>query len=586
MIKEISLRNWRAYVDATVDLAAPVILFVAPNGVGKSSLVQAARWALFGEPAGRKAKSAVRSGSSEASVAVRFHLSAEHSDVLVTRTLTASGRSTFEAVSGEAPLSEEFFAELLTGAWGADQALIDRLTFGSADLPTGKSAFPVREHLAATLGVTPLLNAAEELETRRKSEGVKVKDLRDAVEVAQNKVREAANIVDVQQGDLEQVVASRSELAERISTAQARANLATAWDSYHSQTESYSTEVSELIAAIGELADVDPSEPLDSLRAAQQLAQSAVESLQEEAASAAIASARSANASDLLSSPVDTCPTCLRPLSDHERITALDSHGLQITTVKDAARGASEEVANARGTLARLGEMHQQFSNLTRPTPPTEDHPGPDTHEQLGELREQDGQLAEQVGELRTVIAAQVGREQLLAGLADQERALALAANEEQLLTSTSKVLNELANKTIKDRIDPLIADLSHRWKMLFGSEGLTLEPTGELTVHSGGNSLGLADLSGGEQATAFLVTRLLMAAATTQIPTIWFDEPLERLDPRRRAAVAQTLVRAGQSGTIPQLIITTFEERIAHHLAAADPATVRIVHAETEPLG
>jgi len=76
------------------------------------------------------------------------------------------------------------------------------------------------------------------------------------------------------------------------------------------------------------------------------------------------------------------------------------------------------------------------------------------------------------------------------------------------------------------------------------------------------------------------LITRLLLAAGTTKIPTGWFDEPLEHLDPRRRAAVARTLVRASQTKTVRQVIITTYEERIARQLAAADPENVRVVSA------
>ena len=152
------------------------------------------------------------------------------------------------------------------------------------------------------------------------------------------------------------------------------------------------------------------------------------------------------------------------------------------------------------------------------------------------------------------------------------------AAREERLLISTSEVLNNLADKTLSDRIDPLIAELSHRWKLLFGTDGLTLEPSGELVIRSADGTLGITDLSGGERATASLIARLLIAAA-------WFDEPLEHLDPRRQAAVARTIVRAAQTGTGEKIFVTTYEERIARQLAAADPEKVRVVHADRSPL-
>ena len=175
-------------------------------------------------------------------------------------------------------------------------------------------------------------------------------------------------------------------------------------------------------------------------------------------------------------------------------------------------------------------------------------------------------------------------RQELAKRLIADRASLTLAANEEQLIITTAAVLNDLADRTLRDRIAPLITDLSHRWKLLFGTEGLTLEPSGELVVRTGGAELSISDLSGGERATALLVTRLLVVAATTRIPTIWFDEPLEHLDPRRRAGAARTLVRAGQTKTVEQVIVTTYEERIVRQLAAADPDNVRVVHAENAP--
>ena len=48
MIRRLTLRNWRNYEDITVEFGAGTTFVVASNGVGKTSLVEAARWALFG----------------------------------------------------------------------------------------------------------------------------------------------------------------------------------------------------------------------------------------------------------------------------------------------------------------------------------------------------------------------------------------------------------------------------------------------------------------------------------------------------------------------------------------------------------
>ena len=85
-----------------------------------------------------------------------------------------------------------------------------------------------------------------------------------------------------------------------------------------------------------------------------------------------------------------------------------------------------------------------------------------------------------------------------------------------------------------------------------------------------------------GERSTALLVTRLLLAGSATRAPTVWFDEPLEHLDPRRRAATAQTIVRAAQAGAVGQLLVTTYEEGLARRLAATAPDTVELTYART----
>jgi len=58
-----------------------------------------------------------------------------------------------------------------------------------------------------------------------------------------------------------------------------------------------------------------------------------------------------------------------------------------------------------------------------------------------------------------------------------------------------------------------------------------------------------------------------------------WLDEPLEHLDPVRRAGVAATLVRAAQTKSVEQILITTYEGELAQRLAASTPDTVKLTY-------
>ena len=46
-MRRLKLTNWRNYEDVSIDLSEGTTFVVASNGV-KTSLVEAARWALFG----------------------------------------------------------------------------------------------------------------------------------------------------------------------------------------------------------------------------------------------------------------------------------------------------------------------------------------------------------------------------------------------------------------------------------------------------------------------------------------------------------------------------------------------------------
>ena len=78
-----------------------------------------------------------------------------------------------------------------------------------------------------------------------------------------------------------------------------------------------------------------------------------------------------------------------------------------------------------------------------------------------------------------------------------------------------------------------------------------------------GGRTLGFGSLSAGARRCGrLLLTRLLIAGASTQAPFIWLDEPLEHLDPKLRKVVAGTLAKASSGAGLRQVIVTTYESR------------------------
>jgi len=85
-IHEISLRNIRSYEDFTISFEEGITLLSGDIGAGKSSILQAIEFSLFGiQRGGLEGESLLRHGSEEGSVSVLFSINEQ--EVKVTRTL-------------------------------------------------------------------------------------------------------------------------------------------------------------------------------------------------------------------------------------------------------------------------------------------------------------------------------------------------------------------------------------------------------------------------------------------------------------------------------------------------------------------
>ena len=179
MIGLVELKNWRAYEDAAVDLGSRVVFFcrsercreVFVDGGGTGGVYLASQYLARQRPQSGSARgrqrSQWRSGSANR---IRNCASNGRSHRLV-------GPLSLQ-LSTVAQFQEGKYAELLVDRWRADHGLIDRLMFTDPHLPAAKSAFPVRDHLAATLGVKPLLEVAAGLRAARKDITARVSVLR------------------------------------------------------------------------------------------------------------------------------------------------------------------------------------------------------------------------------------------------------------------------------------------------------------------------------------------------------------------------------------------------------------------------
>ena len=577
MIRAIRIANWRAYESLELDLDRPVVFLVAPNGVGKSSLVEAVRWGLLGVPDDRKLGRAVRAGRDTATVRLVVRLPGP-GDVEVTRELKRSGATKFHASVGGNVIDEGRYRVLIADAWAADTGLLDALIFGPAQ--HGKSTgFPIRDHLADILGITQLLDAAATIKARRKEIEQRIESLRDDLSGTAEAIVHAEEAASALEAEVEIAGSARAAAADQLRGVRALHATATAWTQYRTAAQEYEEHVRGLVQKMSSVLELGGRRPDEALIEAERDANAQLEARVRAANDARVQAAGSVSAAELLAGDVGRCPTCLRPLTSQERAAALAAHEHDRAQSGQEVDAGEREADAARARLRAVTGFRDAFSRLRPPDEPDVPDPGPQ-----GLVLEQAEQVHDETTERFAALNAQLAlARQDLASLrkaAADQAALVAAEREDLVLGMTERALVAAARAYTTHRVEPLTAEIGRRWKLLFGAEGLQLDSDGVLTLRNGDVDLALTEFSGGERSTALLVTRLLLAASATRLQTMWFDEPLEHLDRRRRAAVAQTIVRAAQLGAVGQVVITTYEEEIARRLEATAPEAVQLTYA------
>lgn len=580
MIRQIRITDWRAYENLDLELDAPVVFVVAPNGVGKSSLNEAVRWGLFGKFA-RKSGRPVRLGAKEATVRLAIELE-QGSVVDVSRSLTAAGKASFSASIGESSLTEAEFMERLESTWGADEDLLFALLFGDSG-SNASSSFPVRDHLADIFGVTPLREAVAEIDNRARTLKREIEDLR-AERVDEKAIREAEIGVEELTAEVNEQAAELEGARETVKGTEVEKQAALSWERFRTQLAEYEGQISELVQRLADVSGDEPhdDDPHEAVGKLEDEATATLDQTRHVLSEEQVKGDSATNALQLLTDDVEVCPTCLRPITEAERTFARNEHE---RTHGDAERDLSaskDAIREAEKTLATIRTMGRELREIRTPAPPSTPDPGADALENARQAQER----LEAANELHGAALARLNdakqRLELLLRAASENQALVAAYREEITLQIAREVFSEVINHYMRERIEPLTGEVSRRSKLLFGSEGLRLEPDGTLSFHTDAGELELSDLSGGERVMALFIARLLLVSAASRATTLWLDEPLEHLDPRRRAIVAATVVKAAEQGALKQVVVTTYEERLVRQLAATAPEQVQIAHVRT----
>jgi chromosome segregation ATPase len=585
MITHIALENWRAYRHLDLHIDPGTTFLVAPNGVGKSSLLEAVRWAL-GAGHVPERPSMIRQGHTAAHVTVTLALPA--GELAVTRSLKAARTkvtaSTTATLNGR-ELDEAEAVRLLEEAWSANARFVSRTAFLTEDLRRDAEDPNLRTHLCRAYSLDDLQRAIAEIEPVLAQLSKSLRASRAELSATEAQLQEAAGELEALAAGVAtaraQVDAARTSAAEaRASLDQARASAAlqaaaTAWQARHDQL---------LALAAPLLGDVPAGTPLaDALVALENRLSTLVDSIRAQQADLRSRLAAAEASLSTLHDAGAACPTCLRALDGDSREHAEELHRATVEAVRQDLARLDDTTAAATLDTVR-GLARQAASVGPAPETPAE----VDLDQRIAaEAAAQEALEAAVAGQREAEVKAQAALAKVEAIRTDLATADALTERyrAEALLEAGKAALHQTVTTVLGRQLEPLAAEVNRRWEAVFPDRpNLHLTPDGELSRDIDGAPLEFAAFSAGEQTVAKLMMRLTTLLATTTVPFCWIDEPLEHLDPVSRQLVGSTLAHLSSAGGLEQIFVTTYEEPLARRLAELQPGRVRVQYLRTEP--
>jgi DNA repair exonuclease SbcCD ATPase subunit len=575
MIERLELRHWRSFDHVAIDLEPGTTFVVAPNGVGKTSLLLGLTWALFGDLSTVDARSCVRLGHDYAEATATLGIG-QNRKLRISRTVTAAGKTTVDYRAGDTVIPADTAQALLTQEFGAPLEIAARLAVirgsGSDD-----GELQLQEHLYDAFGVSGLRRAAAAAARLLKKAEADRKKLRSASRTALGNRDQLDALAEGLRSDLTELSTKRTPLAAALDNALEARQAVGRWRDYDAAVARRATAFDELLGSAtplglvgGTLADI--IEAVGVAEAANRLNIDQAQQTLTEARAQALAAQ---TALRLLKGHDPSCPTCARPFHGDELPNAIAAQNDSLRLAEARVESVQTELTQLAESNRRLGELAAQADSLNQPiAEPSGPRPASDPEATVAAaqeaLREHD-ELTGGVTAERDAIVRQLASDDELQAAFEAER---VAWRREALARAAVATLSGIAERIANEHIGPLSEQVRWQWKALFGEDGLQLRPDGTITRVAGDRELAWKQLSTGEQLWARLVASLLILRSSTTLPFTWLDEPLEHLDPRARRIVASELATTTRSGRPAQMIVTTYEHTLARQLAEDLPNT------------
>lgn len=589
MITRVRLTNWRAYERLDLQIDEGTTFLVAANGVGKSSFIEAVRWAL--EPGGRPADHVMRRRALDTTVHVELKVGP--AEVVVARTLTRKSALAAPTVTSTAtidgvPVLVDEALSHIAAEWTAGSALIHRAGFLIDKALIADKEPQLEEQLIrlysldnlqkAQMEIRPVVKALEDqaraLKRGAKAGAAQLAEARAAADLAAQVASAAVGLVASRRDELSTARATL-EGCERAARAARRA-------------ERWAAEMTTLTVDIeAVLGPVEAGTDLAHLlRTAQAGANAQLQREIERRAALTERLTLLETSRQRLRDAEGECPVCRRALNARSRNHAAHAHEQDIAAVTHLLEAIDPDSPSS--VVDDLTALSRRLVQLG-PQPPSSDT----SLDDLERARTAAAEAERLWGNARAAAAVAASKAQDAQALVDDlERArdgseLVAIYQQLALLEAADSALTATIAEVLEKQLGPLSDQVNRRWEALFPDRaGLRLDAQGRIrrTFDDDGGDLPSTAFSSGEKVIANILMRLTTISATTRIPFIWIDEPLEHLDPTARSYVAETLCLLPAPDGFAQILVTTYEEGLARQLEGRAEHAVRLQFLEAAP--
>lgn len=572
MITRVHLENWRAYKSFTIDLGPGTTFLVAPNGVGKTSFIEAVQWVFDrdAKPTNKVMRRRARSTT------VDLTLLAGQAQVRIKRTLTLGrGKTpadTTEAWIGDDAVESAEALRVLVDAWEADNRFVSRAAFltdrfvdkdPDPDLRTHLTRVHALDHIEAAITsvASALKTATEEADSARKAAAASDAELERATEAAENASEQ--HMASVAASERLRAAAAEAEQGLMEAT-RARDSLA-AYNAWLTERAALASEAASVLGTGPDDLDLRPTLRSAEAAAAQQLMENAQQRARLQERLAAVEEAL-----ERLHQAGAECPVCRRPLDDQSRQHAEEQHEHDRSAAAQQINSLDADApTTVAGQLRRLLERAEELGSPPAATIVEQTDLEP-LQQHVAEAKTAFEKSLEDVGSAERVLAE--ASERLAAIKANRAASSRITLyTRVAALEAAKAALENTITQVLDTQLGPVRNEVNRRWDAIFPDRpGLRIDPDGRIARafdDEESADLDFDSFSSGEQVVAKLLLRLATLTSTTRVPFWLIDEPLEHLDPDARSYVARTLAYLGSGGALSQIFVTTYEQDLAMQL-------------------